>query len=109
VSDDRTAIVKYLREVATLYRDEQVQNVLLVCAEDIEAKDPDTLPPSRLQHACKHPSRAVIYALIADKLSTHSATELLGTVMKGLGGKANPSMVLEMIRDLQAEASHDAP
>jgi hypothetical protein len=109
MNDDRTAIVKYLREVATLYRDEQVQNVLLVCAEDIEAKDPDTLPPSNMHQACKHPSRAVIYALVADKLTTHSATEMLVDVMKGLGGKANPSVVIEMIRDLQAEASHDAP
>lgn len=55
MTEERKAIVKYLRDVAELYnapgftnegtaQHEAVNHVLLVCAKDIEDMHPDTMP-----------------------------------------------------------------
>jgi hypothetical protein len=62
-------------------------------------------------HACLHPTKDDVWNLVAAVLnSTLSDGDLVGIAMRGLGGKANPSVVAAMIRELRAEVpqSHQA-
>jgi hypothetical protein len=110
---DREAIVKYLREVAALYNSEEfelVLHALEVCAQDIEERHPDTLPvtSNKPPQLCQHPSKATILSILGDKVTELPLSELMGLAMRGLGGKANPQVVRELILELQlGEVHHD--
>ncbi len=66
----------------------------------------ETTEANKPPHACLHPTKEDIRRLVANVLSsTLPIGDLVGVAMRGLGGKANPSVVAAMIRELRAESA----